>query len=161
MASVGGVKVSAHYCGPHVPDPDARPRGAGGVGAHGDAAAEAAAAARVAEVVASNARLVGASCPHLETAPLRSQSCLYTSTADHDYVLDLVPPSRLPAAAAGVRVVLMGGGSGHAFKMAPALGDCAAALALGEDPPLDLRPFAMPRLLGTDPDGAQGKGLRH
>ena len=69
MASVGGVKVSAHYCGPHVPDPDARPRGAGGVGAHGDAAAEAAAAARVAEVVASNARLVRATCPHLETAP--------------------------------------------------------------------------------------------
>ena len=69
MASVGGVKVSAHYCGPHVPDPDARPRGAGGVGAHGDAATEAAAAARVAEVVASNARLVRATCPHLETAP--------------------------------------------------------------------------------------------
>ena len=115
----------------------------------------------MAEVVASNARLVGASCPHLETVPLRSQSCLYTSTADHDYVLDLVPPPRLPAAAVGARAVLMGGGSGHAFKMAPALGDCAAALALGEDPPLDLRPFAMRRLLGTDPDGAQGKGPRH
>jgi sarcosine oxidase len=55
----------------------------------------------------------------------------------------------------------MGGGSGHAFKMAPALGDCAAALALGEEPPLDLRPFAMRRLLGGDPHGAQGQGLRH
>ena len=71
MASVGGVKVSAHYCGPHVPDPDARPRSAGGVGALGDATAEAAAAARVAEVVASNARLIRATCPHLETAPHR------------------------------------------------------------------------------------------
>jgi|TARA_B110001469_G_C9473070_1_gene237614 hypothetical protein len=68
MASLGGVKVSAHYCGPHVPNPDARPRGAGGVGARGDGATEAAAAARVAEVVASNARLVRATCPHLETA---------------------------------------------------------------------------------------------
>ena len=55
----------------------------------------------------------------------------------------------------------MGGGSGHAFKMAPALGDCAAALALGVPPPLDLRPFAMRRLLGADADGARGKGLRH
>ena len=67
MDSMGGVKVSAHYCGPPVPDPDARPRGAGGVGEYADAAAEKAAAARVAEVVASNARLVGATCPHLES----------------------------------------------------------------------------------------------
>ena len=78
MASVGGVKVSAHYCGPHVPDADARPRGAGGVGAHGDATAEAAAAARVAEVVASNARLVRATCPHLETAPHRITMAMLT-----------------------------------------------------------------------------------
>ena len=93
--------------------------------------------------------------------PLLSQSCLYTSTADHDYLLDLVPPPSLPAAAAGARVVLMGGGSGHAFKMAPALGDCAAALALGQPAPLDLRPFAMRRLLGTHAGCAHGKGLRH
>jgi glycine/D-amino acid oxidase-like deaminating enzyme len=55
----------------------------------------------------------------------------------------------------------MGGGSGHAFKMAPALGDCAAALALGQPAPLDLRPFAMRRLLGTHAGCAHGKGLRH
>jgi len=160
MDSMGGVKVSAHYCGPPVPDPDARPRGAGGVGEYADAAAEKAAAARVAEVVASNARLVGATCPHLESAPLHSHSCLYTSTPDHDYLLDLIPAPCLPTGAACARVVLMGGGSGHAFKMAPALGDCAAALALGEAPPLDLRPFAMQRLLGCDAEGVS-KGLRH
>ena len=160
MPSVGGVKVSAHYCGPHVPEPDARPRGAGGAGEPADEATEAAATARVAAVVASNARLVGATCPHLEAAPLHSQSCLYTSTPDHDYLLDLLPAPNLPAGAARARAVLMGGGSGHAFKMGPALGDCAAALALGEVPPLDLRPFAMRRLLDRDVEGAP-KGLRH
>ena len=44
----------------------------------------------------------------LEPAPWRTQSCLYTITADHDYIIGRVPGSP--------RIVLAGGGSGHAFK---------------------------------------------
>ena len=57
-------------------------------------------------------------------------------------------------------VVLAGGGSGHAFKMGPAIGDCATALALDEPPPLSLRRFEVERMAAYaeyDPDG----GIRH
>ena len=64
----------------------------------------------------------------------------YTSTPDHDYIISRVPgqPS----------VVLAGGGSGHAFKMGPAIGEAAASLALGDAmPPFPLERFAVERLL--------------
>jgi len=62
MVDVPGIKASAHYCGPSV-DPDARPACAGGPPAVcgatlPGAAAEAAAAARVAAVVEATSRLV-------------------------------------------------------------------------------------------------------
>ena len=37
------------------------------------------------------------------------------------------------------------GGSGHAFKMGPAIGDAAAALALGLKPPFSLETFRLDR----------------
>ena len=43
-----------------------------------------------------------------------------------------------------------GGGSGHAFKMGPALGDCAAALALGFETPLPIARFGVERLLCSE-----------
>ena len=92
-------------------------------------------------MVASTSRLVRDSLPHCEQTPFETQSCLYTSTCDHDYVLSRVPGHE--------RVVLAGGGSGHAFKMGPALGEMAAAAALGWEPPLSLAPFAVERLLGA------------
>lgn len=167
MITTPGIKVSAHHCGPIV-DPDRRPASAGGGNSDGSscggssgggeaacgASEEAAAAERVAAIVASNARLVADAFPHVEPAPFLSQSCLYTTTPDHDYVLDLVPPptfasmKRSLSTSSWGRVVLAGGGSGHAFKMAPAIGECAAALALGTQPPLDVKPFELGRLLG-------------
>lgn len=67
---VPGIKASAHYCGPTV-DPDARPACAGGPPATRGATlsgsrGEAAAAERVAAVVASTSRLVRANFPHCE-----------------------------------------------------------------------------------------------
>ena len=76
--------------------------------------------------------------PGLEATPFRSESCLYTTTPDYHYVLDKVP-------GAGAPVILAGGGSGHAFKMGPAIGDAAAALALGVKPPLSLETFRLDR----------------
>ena len=139
MIDVPGIKASAHYCGPTV-DPDHRPSTAGGSSAV-DALAEAAAAQRVADVVASTSRLMQSAFPHVEPTPFSTQSCLYTATPDHDYVLSLAPSSR--------RVVLAGGGSGHAFKMGPAIGDCAAALALGDPPPLRIERFRAERFAGV------------
>uniref|UniRef100_A0A7S0LC30 FAD dependent oxidoreductase domain-containing protein n=1 Tax=Coccolithus braarudii TaxID=221442 RepID=A0A7S0LC30_9EUKA len=144
MVDVPGIKASAHYEGPTV-HPDERPSSAGGRQTLG-AAEEAAAAAQVAAVVESTNKLVAANFPHVEHTPLVTQSCMYTSTPDHDYIL-----GRAPSAPS---VILAGGGSGHAFKMGPALGDCAAALALGIETPLPIERFGVERLLG----GSYGQG---
>ena len=112
VGQVPGIKASAHYAGPTV-DPGRRPLSAGGAVAL-SAEEEEAAARQVAAVIESTSRFVAESFPHVEHTPFVTQSCLYTSTPDHDYVLDRVPGHE--------RVVLVGGGSGHAFKMAPAIG---------------------------------------
>ena len=90
-----------------------------------------------AAIVDANKRFVEAFFPHLDPAPFLNDHCLYTSTPDLDYVIDTVPG--FP------NVVLAGGGSGHAFKMGPAIGDAAAALALGVKPPLSLETFRLDR----------------
>lgn len=144
---IPGVKVSAHFCGPIV-DPCRRPASAGGFGV--GSAEEASAAARIAEVVASNKRIVAAQWPGLEHEPFLSQNCLYTCTADHDYIVG--PAPGFP------QVILAGGGSGHAFKMGPAIGELCASLALRSNVPQPrLEQFAVERLLGS---GSAGQGTR-
>ena len=117
-----------------------------------DAAAEDLSRQRVEAVIESTSRFVRETFPHVQPEPFRTQSCLYTSTPDHDYVLSGVPGHP--------RAVLVGGGSGHAFKMAPAIGDCAAALALGTEAPLRLERFQLDRLLHIDAYDEQRHGFR-
>ncbi len=78
--------------------------------------------------------------PALQDAPLvGSEVCQYESTPDSHYILD-----RHPAAA---NVWIAGGGSGHGFKMGPAIGELLAGLALGTaqpDPQFSLARFANP-----------------
>ena len=62
-----------------------------------------------------------------ENCPLGAETCLYTMTADEDFLLDRAGP-----------LVVGGGCSGHAFKFGPLLGEFLADLALGQD-------FAVPR----------------
>jgi glycine/D-amino acid oxidase-like deaminating enzyme len=63
--------------------------------------------------------------PGLADAPLvSSEVCQYESTPDDHFIVD-----RHPAAA---NVWIVGGGSGHGFKMGPALGELVASLVLGE-----------------------------
>ena len=140
MIGIPGIKASAHYCGPII-DPERRPMAAGGtqVGLV-DSVVEASAAARVEAVVASTNRLIASHFPHVESTPFMRQSCLYTTTPDHDYILSTLPGGP-------ENVVLVGGGSGHAFKMGPALGEGAAALALGLPPPFPAGQFDVRRLL--------------
>src|SRR5215813_3144328 len=68
------------------------------------------------------ARYVQTRLPGLEPAPLAPETCLYTMTADEDFVLDREG-----------RLVVAAGCSGHAFKFGPLLGEMLADLALGRD----------------------------
>jgi glycine/D-amino acid oxidase-like deaminating enzyme len=76
--------------------------------------------------------------PALANAPLvGSEVCQYEATPDSDYLID-----RHPGAS---NVWLVGGGSGHGFKMGPAIGELVASLVLGEsepDPYFSLARFA-------------------
>ena len=104
-----GVKVAAHAPGRAV-DP--------GSGPFGEIDPEAEQAA---------ARYVRERLPGLVPDGLGAETCLYTMTADEHFVLDREGP-----------VVVGGGGSGHAFKFGPLLGEMLADLALG-------RPTGVPR----------------
>lgn len=76
--------------------------------------------------------------PALREAPLlESRVCQYENTPDHRFLFD-----RHPGAS---NVWIAGGGSGHGFKMAPAVGERVADLVLGKrevDPFFGLARFA-------------------
>lgn len=75
--------------------------------------------------------------PVLARAPLvHAEVCQYESTPDGHFLMDWHPAAR--------NVLLLGGGSGHGFKMGPAIGEMAASLALRESSVVPL--FAYERL---------------
>jgi sarcosine oxidase len=123
LGGAPGVKVASHAPGPAVDPGDGPFTGS-------DPVREEQAGAYV------RARL-----PGLDPAPLAPETCLYTMTADEDFVLGREGP-----------VVAGAGCSGHAFKFGPLLGEILAALALGEPPPADLSRFSLARpSLATPP----------
>lgn len=72
--------------------------------------------------------------------------CMYTNTPHRRFVIDRHP--RHP------EVALFAGGSGHAFKFAPVIGEILADLTEDADPAIDLSPFRVerfrsPRVQGT------------
>ncbi|HET9026598.1 MAG TPA: N-methyl-L-tryptophan oxidase [Trueperaceae bacterium] len=69
--------------------------------------------------------------PGIGATPTSSATCLYTKTPDERFVVDRHPEHR--------NVVLAGGGSGHAFKFGPLLGDLIAELVNGAEPIKELR----------------------
>jgi glycine/D-amino acid oxidase-like deaminating enzyme len=75
--------------------------------------------------------------PDLANAPLTgSEVCQYESTPDSHFILDRHPQAS--------NVWLAGGGSGHGFKMGPAIGEIVAGLVLGgarPDPTFGLARF--------------------
>ncbi|MFD6424592.1 FAD-dependent oxidoreductase [Streptomyces sp. NPDC060198] len=101
LGSEDGVKVGFHAVGPVV-DPD-----------HRDRTPDPAAAERL-------ERYVRAWLPGLARAHPEPVTCLYTSTPDHDFVVDRRGP-----------VTVLAGFSGHGFKFAPAIGELAADLVEG------------------------------
>ena len=69
--------------------------------------------------------------PALKDAPLvESRVCQYENTPDHRFVIDRHPGAN--------NVWIVGGGSGHGFKMGPAVGERVADLVLGKR---DVDPF--------------------
>lgn len=114
------LKVSDHQGAPEI-DVDARPD-------RWDPARTAA------TVAAAHALL-----PHLEAEAFAVERCLYTKTPDERFLLDRHPEHP--------QLVVVGGGSGHAFKFGPLLGGMAADLARGEPIPSEAAMFALTRFL--------------
>ena len=122
---VQGLKVSAHHCGELIIDDNDYSK---------ENSPE--------DILASNKnflrRIWGSKEGGVDPDDVvESQRCLYTGSPDLDYILGPISTEE--------RVILVGGGSGHAFKNAPALGEAAACLALGITPPFDVSPFAVDR----------------
>jgi sarcosine oxidase len=69
---------------------------------------------------------------HLET-------CLFTNTPDHHFLVDRHPDHS--------QVVIAGGFSGHGFKFCSVLGEIVADLVTDQDPSFDLSLFAVNRFL--------------
>ncbi|HEY9367975.1 N-methyl-L-tryptophan oxidase [Streptomyces sp.] len=78
--------------------------------------------------------------PGVRPEPVAWRTCFYTMSPDGDFIVDTAPEA--PS------VVRVSACSGHGFKFAPAVGECAAALALGETPAVDLTSFTAARFAG-------------
>ena len=87
--------------------------------------------------------------PALTGAPLvGSEVCQYEATPDSDFIIDRHPQVS--------NVWIAGGGSGHAFKMGPALGELIASSVLGTGPEPDAA-FSLARFAAPPSDGWQTK----
>jgi sarcosine oxidase len=91
------------------------------------------------EAALTRREVIGAQLPWLGSIPLRTVSCLYTSTRGSRFVIDRHP--------AHENVMLVSACSGHGFKHSPAIGEAVAQRLTGRSPDLDLRPFRYPGAL--------------
>jgi sarcosine oxidase len=76
--------------------------------------------------------------PWLGAEPLRTVSCLYTSTRGSRFIIDRHPEHEA--------VIVVSACSGHGFKHSPAIGEAVAQWLTGEDPGVDLSPFGFDRV---------------
>lgn len=70
----------------------------------------------------------------LAAVPTKTETCLYTTTPDEDFVLDRIGP-----------IVVASPCTGHGFKFTPLIGEVLAGLATGETPPIPLDRFRVRR----------------
>ena len=93
------------------------------------------------ELLARARHYIGRRFPALAGAPLvEARVCQYENSPDGHFLIDRHPEAG--------NAWLVGGGSGHGFKLGPAVGEHAAALVLGEAAPLPQ--FALARLGAKD-----------
>jgi sarcosine oxidase len=81
-------------------------------------------------------QVIGARLPWLGSKPLRTASCLYTSTRGSRFVIDRHP--------AHGNVMIVSACSGHGFKHSTAVGEAVAQWVAGQAPQVDLGPFRYP-----------------
>lgn len=113
----GGLKVASEtYEHPTAPDDQQHP-------------------ASPAEAQDTFTRYVGPHLPWLGAPPLRSASCLYTSTAENRFVIDRHPEHG--------NVLIVSPCSGHGFKHSPAIGEAVAQLVTRGASDLNLAGFAL------------------
>ena len=113
----GGVKVATESY-EHTTTPDGRQH-----------------PATPAEITAMNERYVAPHLRWLDAAPLRTVSCLYTSTRGNRFVI-----GRHPGHDA---VIVLSACSGHGFKHSAAIGEAVAQLVTAGDTDLDLSQFTL------------------
>ncbi|KAI1893394.1 hypothetical protein AGOR_G00123280 [Albula goreensis] len=82
-------------------------------------------------------RYIAARFPGLVPVPAVVESCMYTVTPDHHFVLDRHPSHS--------NIVIGAGFSGHGFKFGPIVGKVLGELALGQVSSYDLSPFRIRR----------------
>ena len=75
--------------------------------------------------------------PWLGAEPLRTVSCLYTSTRGARFIIDRHPEHDA--------VMVVSACSGHGFKHSPAIGEAVAQWLTGASPRIDLSPFSFER----------------
>lgn len=98
--------------------------------------------------IAAARRFLARRFPALKDAPLTgSEVCQYESTPDSNFIVDRHP--RAP------NVWIAGGGSGHGFKMGPAIGEMMASLILDDGEPEPA--FSLRRFAAAPPSGWQEK----
>ena len=78
--------------------------------------------------------------PALAASAIReTDTCLFTNTPDHDFIIDFHPQHR--------QVLLSSPCSGHGFKFASAIGELQADLLINGEASFDLSPFRVNRFL--------------
>jgi sarcosine oxidase len=113
--AAGGVKVATEQF-EHTTEPD---------GAQHPATPE--------QATLMRRQVIGERLPWLGPTPLRTVSCLYTSTRASRFVIDRHP--------AHDNVMIVSACSGHGFKHSAAVGEAVAQWIAGDSPTVDLRPF--------------------
>ena len=111
-----GVKVGLHHVGPVHAHPDEVSR------------------ITTAQDETGPRRVVEELMPQAACQSLNTRVCLYTNTPDKHYLIDYEEGNH-------ERVIVGSACSGHGFKMSSAVGEALAALALDQQPPVDVSPF--------------------
>ena len=115
-----GVKSSVMHSGEIIVNPDVVNRNASD------------------EEVDALRRAIAPVLPELAKATVRDRdTCLFTNTVDHDFVIDFHPGSS--------RVLISSACSGHGFKFASAIGEIQADLVTSGQSRFDLTPFSLSR----------------
>jgi len=121
QVEIPGVKISAHHTGVPFTDPAMR----------ASQTSPEKSKRRQEQIIAACGELIQHLFPYLDTKPHTTVHCLYTSTPDHDFIVDTHPSDP--------RLVVAAGFSGHGFKFGPSLGDLIESLvtngtSTAEDP---------------------------